>query len=151
MDRSQIMTQLKDMFHSQLFGVLATTGEAGPYTSLVAFVATDDLRRLLFITSSSTSKFANIVDHPQVSMLVDNRSNQAGDVRAAIAVTVVGKACEQRGEERGDLLELFLRKHPNLLAFAHESSTALVEISVSRYILVSSFEEVIHIDMDNAP
>jgi hypothetical protein len=151
MDRAQIISQLKDLFCSQLFGVLATIGKAGPYTSLVAFAETGDLNRLLFITSRSTSKFANIVDHPQVSMLVDNRSNQAGDVRAAIAATVVGKACEQRGEEKGDLLELFIHKHPNLLAFAHESSTALVEVSVSRYILVSSFEEVTHIDMDNAP
>jgi hypothetical protein len=50
--------------------------DAQPYASLMAFAATDDLKRLLFATERNTRKYANLVSNPRAALLVDNRSNQ---------------------------------------------------------------------------
>lgn len=44
-DRSQALLDIRNTFRSQRFAVLATHAEGQPYTSLVAFAVTDDLRR----------------------------------------------------------------------------------------------------------
>ena len=144
--------QVRELFQQQLLGVLATnTGSAvaEPYVSLIAFVATEDLRRLIFFTSRNTRKFTNIVTNSQVSMLIDNRTNQAGDFQTALAVTVLGRAIEQHGVEKSSLQKLFLARHPELEAFALDSSSALIEILVERYILVSKFQQVNELVMNS--
>jgi heme iron utilization protein len=145
MHRALLERQVRELFQQQLLGVLATnTGAAiaEPYVSLIAFAATGDLNRLIFLTSRSTRKFTNIMNNSQVSMLIDNRTNQAGDFQAALAVTVLGRAVEQHGMEKVSLQELFLARHPELESFALDASSALLAILVNRYILVSRFQQI---------
>lgn len=144
MQRDQLELQVRELLHQQLFGVLATNPgatNAVPYVSLIAFAATSNLNGLVFLTSRDTSKFNNIVANDLVSMLIDNRSNQAADLQTALAVTVIGRAIEQHGKEKVFLQELFLTRHPELECFALEASTALFKILVNRYILVSQFQK----------
>jgi heme iron utilization protein len=151
MNRAPLEHRIRELFQQQLLGVLATnTGAAGaePYVSLIAFAASADLRRLFFYTSRSTRKFTNMVDNSRVSMLIDNRSNQAGDFQTALAVTVLGRAMEQQGPQKITLQQLFLARHPELESFALDPSSALMEILVDRYILVSSFQQVQDLVMD---
>ncbi|NLC71976.1 MAG: pyridoxamine 5'-phosphate oxidase family protein [Desulfuromonadaceae bacterium] len=147
MDRTDSERRLKNLLCRQLFGVLATDGGDGPYASLVAFTASDDLASLFFLTSRTSRKFHNITANPAVALLIDNRSNQPDDVAEATAVTAVGRAVERQGEARDADLKLFLRKHPQLASFASSAVCALLEVVVSRFVLVSRFEEVVEFDM----
>lgn len=152
MHRALLERQIKELFQQQLLGVLATnTGAAiaEPYVSLIAFAATGDLKGLIFLTSRATSKYNNIMANSQVSMLIDNRTNQAVDFQTALAVTVLGRAVEQHGTEKVSLLELFLTRHPELESFAREASSALFTILVNRYILVSRFQKIDKLVMDS--
>ncbi|NLV23956.1 MAG: pyridoxamine 5'-phosphate oxidase family protein [Deltaproteobacteria bacterium] len=150
MDRNDNEKRLKSLCHHQLFGVLATDGGDGPYTSLVAFAAGRDLHRLFFLTSRSSRKFRNISLNPEVSLLIDNRSNLPADFAEATAVTAVGRALERRGNGRHAALKLFLARHPHLNSFASSPSCALMEVVVSRYVLVSNFEEVAEFAINGA-
>jgi hypothetical protein len=153
MNRDLLELQVRELFHQQLFGVLATntgTVNAGPYVSLIAFAATSDLSGLIFLTSRATSKFNNIMANNQVSMLIDNRTNQAGDFQTALAVTVIGRAVEQHGREKAFLQELFLACHPELERFALEASSALFKILVNYYILVSQFKKTDKLIIESA-
>ena len=144
----QMETQLKELFQHQKLAVLATMNDtAEPYVSLVAFAAVEELGRLLFLTSRSTRKFRNMLSCSRVSMLIDNRTNQASDFDTALAATAIGRVAEQRGPDKADLLRIFLEKHPELQTFAIEPSSALMEIVVERYILVSRFQEVQQLDL----
>ena len=147
MERNKLEVLLKDLFRQQMLGVLATSGAAGPYVSLVAFAVTEDLRRLVFITSRSTRKFTNITASSNVSMLIDNRSNQAADFTEALAVTLIGHTVEVHGRQKSDLLPLFLGKHPDLESFALDPSFALMTILVDRYVAVLGFADVTEITM----
>lgn len=67
--RLQLKEFLKNLFSSQRLAVLATQSERQPYGNLVAFVAANDLKYLLFATTRATRKYSNISDNPRVAMV----------------------------------------------------------------------------------
>ncbi len=127
--------------------VLASHDGTTPYTSLMAFAATADLDRLIFVTSRATHKYSNMAANNQVSALIDNRTNRSVDYQSALAVTVLGQARELQRKERDGLLALFLQRHPELEPFCLAPSSALMVLMVSRYILVGRFDEVRLLDI----
>ena len=136
---------LKSLFETQPLAVLATHGEGQPYTNLVAFVASKDLKVLYFATSRGTRKFANLSADSRVSMLMDNRSNQVSDFREAMAVTATGRAIEIKGEEKEEVMAAYLAKHPHLEEFISSPSCAIIKILVESYYMVTRFQKVIEI------
>ena len=141
-DRNQLAAQLRQLLQQQLHLVLATHDGSAPYTSLMAFDASEDLARLFIVTARTTRKFSNMAANSRVSVLIDNRTNRSADFQSALAVTALGEAKELQGEDRRAPLARFLHRHPKLEPFCLATSTALMEIKVSRYILVNQFEEV---------
>ncbi|MFO8011458.1 MAG: pyridoxamine 5'-phosphate oxidase family protein [Dehalococcoidia bacterium] len=138
---------LDELFRSQRLGVLATEGSGTPYTSLVAFAATEDLRHMLFVTDRHTNKYRNINHNPSVAILIDSRSNRVSDFSDAVAVTAIGRAVECPEEEREKLAAVYTDKHPNLTDFITSSDSALIRIEVSHY-LIASFKETIQVEPD---
>jgi nitroimidazol reductase NimA-like FMN-containing flavoprotein (pyridoxamine 5'-phosphate oxidase superfamily) len=142
---NRVKDQLRSLFESQGVAVLATHAKGGPYTSLVAFVSSEDLKRIYFVTSRSTRKYANIEADPRVAMLVDNRSNDPADFREATAVTAVGEVQELSGEEKEAVLKHYLAKHRHLEDFVSSPTCALLEIRVQTYYRVTRFQEVMEV------
>ena len=130
------------LFKSQLQGVLATQQQAQPYTSLMAFAHTPDLRYLIFATFRDTQKHANLLLNSAVSFLIDDRSNDPADYQHAVAISVCGCAQEIPDDERAGFLALFLDKHPTLVEFVSSPDCALLRVAVSCYRVVSQFQAV---------
>lgn len=145
MDDQQAREDLKALVESQPLAVLATEGEGLPYTSLVAFAATDDLKSLLFATTRATRKFRNLEGNPRVSLLVDNRSNREEDFHAAMAATAIGTAREGDEGESAEMRERYISRHPHLSDFVGARTCALLHVKVERYYLVRRFQEVLEI------
>jgi heme iron utilization protein len=141
-ERSPILARLKGLLLSQRFAALATQGEGRPHASLVAFAATEDLRRLVFATLRTTRKYANLAADGRVALLVDDRSNRASDVEEAMAVTATGVAREASEAEQAALVRLLLEKHPALAGFVGSPSCALIAVRVDAYQVVTRFGEV---------
>lgn len=139
---------LQRLFASQRLTVLATQDKGQPYTNLVAFASSEDLRHLYFATNRSTRKFANISGDPRVSLLVDNRSNESPDFRKATAVTATGRAAELGGSGRDAALKIYLDKHPYLEAFVASPGCALLRVEVDTYYVVTRFQEVMEVRVD---
>jgi len=133
---------VQSLLNSQRLAVLSTLMSGRPYSNLIAFAATDDLREIFFATTRATRKFANLRAEPRVSLLIDNRSNQETDFGEASAVTVLGTAEELLGSERERYLQLYLKKHPYLEDFVTAPTCALIRVKVEKYIMVTQFQEV---------
>lgn len=146
-DPRQLIQQLKELFSGQQLAVLSTHEHGQPYGNLVAFTATQDMKSLFFATTRATRKFGNIADDPRVSMLIDNRSNQASDFHDAMAVTATGSAEEVMGQEKGAFLRPYLTKHPHLEDFVMSPTCALMRVEVDRYYVVSHFQHVVVLNM----
>ena len=148
-----LQSEVAELLLSQKLAVLATQSpEGSSYSSLIAFAATDDLQKIVFATPKATRKFTNIKHNPRVSLLIDNRSNNEKDFHDAQAVTVLGTV-DSIGPDLppNELKSLYLSKHPYLEDFIRSPSTAFISISVSSYYLVSRFQEVmeLHINDEN--
>jgi len=136
---------LKGLFSSQRLAVLATQSKEQPYGNLVAFVATNDLKHILFATTRATRKYANISENPRVAMVMDNRSNQEADFHEAAAVTATGVVKEVKGSEKETLLRLYLSRHPYLKDFVSSPTCALLKMDVETYYVVRQFQEVVEL------
>ena len=143
----QLRTTVRALLDSQTQGVLATQHDQQPYTSLMAFAVTPDLRALVFATYRATRKYANLQANPRVSLLIDNRTNESADYHDAVAISAQGTAREVEGARRAELLELYLRKHPQLRDFVTAPDCALLRLAVESYYVVSQFQNVAELRM----
>ncbi len=139
---SELQRTIAALLKKQRLAVLSTQGTTGAYASLVAFAETPDLKQLLFATTRSTRKYNNLLGHPRVALLIDNRSNRESDFYRAVAVTAVGQAREIEVDEREAPVSLYLAKHPRLREFVSSPSCALFRVRVETYLTVSRFQNV---------
>jgi hypothetical protein len=139
----EIQLVLRQLFLSQRYAVLATDDHGQPFTSLMAFSATEDLRQIVLLTERTRRKFANLKANRRVALLIDDRENKGSDTQDAVAVTAIGDAEEAGLAASAALFPAFLARHPGLSAFAASSSCAVVTVKISSYLLVSRFERVL--------
>jgi len=125
---------LEEVLSTQYFAVLNTFGEGLPYSNLVSFAVTEDLRSLVFITNRNTRKYKNIQENGNISLLIDNRTNQPSDVSQAIAITAIGTACEEM-ENKSSLQNIFLARHPQLKQFVDAPNNAIMLVTVREYVI----------------
>jgi nitroimidazol reductase NimA-like FMN-containing flavoprotein (pyridoxamine 5'-phosphate oxidase superfamily) len=138
---NSLIQEVKTLLESQRLAVLATNRGGHPYTNLIAFVNTDDLLKLLFITRRDKVKYKNIETDPRTSVQIDNRKNSPDDLNNAKTVTAIGRSNEVPKNKK-NYLKIFIKKHPYLEDFAKDSKSALIAIDVESYIYVSRFKNV---------
>jgi len=141
MNDDELKRNLQDLFNDQKLAVLSSNKENQPYPSLIAFTCTEDLKNFIFATLRNSNKFNNIMNNPQVSLLIDNRENQPSDFSNSMAVSVFGLA-EEIKEDLNLYKNLYLEKHPYLEDFIRLSDCALLKIHVKKYSIVSQFQKV---------
>lgn len=144
MNSQELRSIVGSLLSSQKLAVLASYGDCQPYTSLVAFAESPDLTRIYFATTRKTRKFANLNQCPKVSLLIDNRSNRVSDFDEAIAATVIGGVSEV---DKKQAAAVYLGKHPYLADFIDSPDTALLQVAVEKYFVVSKFRQVLELDV----
>lgn len=130
---------LREVVSTQYFAVLNTIGHGLPYSNLVSFAATDDLRSLVFVTGRNTRKYRNVQDNHNISLLIDNRTNKPSDTSQAVAIAAIGIAREEI-DNRSLLRDIFLARHPQLRHFVEAPDNALMLVTIRKYI-VASFDK----------
>ena len=139
---SEILGRIRRLLRSQRLGVLGTHFEDAPHQSLVAFVASEDLREIYFASPVQTRKTEALRKDPRVAFLVDNRKNLGSDFDASMAVTAKGSAELLSQDEALAVAPLYVNRHPSLQDFAASPSCRFYRIRVQRYSLVSRFQHV---------
>lgn len=141
-NKEEIYQKIHDLFSAQKFAVLSTNKNGQPYSNLVAFASTPDIKTLYFATTRATRKYANISSDARVALFIDSRTNRSSDFSTAIAVSATGTTEELGRDERQQALEIYLAKHPELKDFVLSPTCALLKVTVSAYSVVSRFQNV---------
>lgn len=135
--------RLRAMNESQSFGVLATDDNGQPYTSLVSFAITPDLKTIIFATPRDTKKFKNILGTGKVAILIDTRTETRKKLMKTEAITIIGRARHvPRGKRWDRLAATYLEKHPDLEEFVQSDTTALIAVKAARCIHVGRFQSI---------
>lgn len=147
-DTKEIRNSLKALFASQNLAVLSTHTDGQPYASLVAFVASDDLRQIFFATPKTTRKYANLIADSRVAFLIDSRQNEESDLHVAVAATAMGRAYEIDKTANGLFIPLYLSKHPYLESFITSPTCSWFRVDIASYYLVRRFQNVMELHLD---
>jgi nitroimidazol reductase NimA-like FMN-containing flavoprotein (pyridoxamine 5'-phosphate oxidase superfamily) len=111
----------------------------------MAFVATEDFKKLFFATYRDTHKYRNLLSNPKVALLIDNRTGHREDHYQSVAVTATGCAREIDPKEIANWLDLYLVKHSNLKEFVMSPDCVRMEVQVEHYYLVNQFQQVVDV------
>lgn len=123
--------------------VLATASEGQPYTSLVAYAITPDVKGILFATPKKTTKYKNILKNRRVGLLIDSRSSAGNDYVRTEAITILGKAIPLRhSRKREELSAVLVKKHPELSGFIRYANTALIVVEIAHCYHVGKFQKI---------
>lgn len=141
-DRSGLISIIKDLLAEQKLAVLATQKDSKPYGNLVAFATTENLCALMFVTPRNSRKFTNMIDCPNVALVMDSRSNDADDFSTAIAITALGRSVECEESQKKAFTKTYLEKHPHLADFAESDMNACMVVEIETYVVVRKFQEV---------
>ncbi|NNJ94520.1 MAG: pyridoxamine 5'-phosphate oxidase family protein [Halobacteria archaeon] len=145
--QEQLRQTVRTLLDSQAQGVLATQHDRQPYTSLMAFAVTPDLHWIVFATYRATQKHANLLANPRASLLIDNRTNESADYHDTVATSAQGTVSEVDLTRRGELLQLYLEKHPDLSDFVSATDCVLLKLEVESFYVVSQFQNVAVLQM----
>jgi nitroimidazol reductase NimA-like FMN-containing flavoprotein (pyridoxamine 5'-phosphate oxidase superfamily) len=131
MDETQ-RQKLAELFAQEHVAVIATQGEQWPTATLQAFAETPELD-LLFIMGETAEKFQNLVRHPQVTVIIDNRD--VGDVNTfrvsrSVVQGIAGEVA--RGAEWDSLKDIFLKKNPFEAPFFGMPALRMVRVKPKR-------------------
>lgn len=141
LDRNAMRAAIAGLLNEQRLAILATVSQQSPYCNLVAFTPSDDLQTIIFTTPRSTSKYANMMHNPNVSLLVDDRMRSGVNFQSGMAVTAVGAVAPVGPQEEDALKSRHGARHAELNDFIYSPDCALVQVRVVRYILVSSLRD----------
>lgn len=142
-NRAEAIERIKSLCTEQSFAVLATQGNQECYTSLISFAASSDYRQIAFATPVNTKKLDLIKGNQQVSVLIDNRSNNPASINDIVAVTARGQArVLAETAEIANWSEALVAKHGYLANFIQAPTTAIVLIDVASYYVVRRFQAV---------
>jgi heme iron utilization protein len=148
--KADSLIRVRDLFKSQTLAVLATFYERQPYCNLVVFAETSDCKSLIFATNRNTSKYKNLKNNRQVSLLVDDRTNLSGGFGKNVAITALGLAEEVSPEEKPYFAELLISKHPDIASFMKGSDNALFKVRINDYV-IAGFESAEKLHIEDTP
>lgn len=140
---NNLSLKIKNILNQEDFCVLASASENQCHTSLISFVASEDLSKIVFATPIKTKKYDYIKDNTAVSLLFDTRSKGISNINDLVALNVNGKAKILKGSQDIDLWsKLLIEKHQYLKDFIVANTSALILIEIEKYSYVTSFQKV---------
>ena len=141
----KVRNHIDSVLSSQKIAVLGTSNDGEPYSCLIAFAITEDLKELVFATMRQRLKYENIMANPRVTLIVDNRDAKASDFNETTSITMIGTAQDIQGESRNRYAGLLLKRHPTLSDFVNSPDCAVLRVEVDKIYIVSEFESVVKI------
>lgn len=138
----RLRNTIKNITSKELFGVFATSVNDVPYTTLIAFVLQDDLKKLFFATPRDTKKFKDLRINEKVSFHVQNSNNSPEDISSAVGITITGKASECLKNKSEEAIISYLLKHPQMEEFIYSLNIAFISVEIEKYNVVEKFQNV---------
>jgi nitroimidazol reductase NimA-like FMN-containing flavoprotein (pyridoxamine 5'-phosphate oxidase superfamily) len=142
----EVKKRIDKVLKTQSIAVLGTSKDNEPYSSLVGFVVTEDLRELIFSTMRQRLKYRNLVANPRVTFMIDDRNEQNNDFHETTSITIVGSAEDVEAKKREDYASLLVKRHPILADFVSSPDCAIIRVAIDKIYVVSDFESVVKID-----
>lgn len=136
------LDRIRSFLGEQRTLILATCHESVPTCNLMSFALAPDGFSLVLVTSENSRKSKTLHRNGNVSLLAMDKAALAQDLKNGTAVTLNGRARAVVDQERRDLEEVFIRRNPDLEAFARHNQSTLFRIDIHHLVAVTNFQEL---------
>jgi len=138
-----MLGKMKDIVKGNDLCVLATVSEGKPHCSLMSYISDEEGHEVYLISHKQTKKYANLLENPTVSLLIDTREEEKGEKRIYIkALTVSGEFQTIKDPERKDIIRTkFLKKHPHLKDFLYDPGAEIFSIRIKSFQLLDGVKD----------
>ncbi len=131
-----MLENIRKIIQENDLAVLATSLEDKPHCSLMAYISNQEECSLIhMLTLKTTQKFYNISRNPNVSLLIDTRS-QEKPRELFQALTISGTCAPAAQQKQPGLIRTLVKEHPQLQAMAEKEEAIAVEVAVSSFLLL---------------
>lgn len=127
-----MLEKIKDIIKRNDLCVLATISGGDAHCSLMSYVTDDECHEIYMISHKKTKKYANLILHPSVSLLIDTREEDRENRRSNVkALTVTGEFQNIVDPSQKDHLHSkFLQKHPHLTDFVNDPDAEIFSVKI---------------------
>ncbi|NWG04728.1 MAG: pyridoxamine 5'-phosphate oxidase family protein [Syntrophaceae bacterium] len=145
-----MLEKMKDIVKSNDLCVLATVSEGKPHCSLMSYISDEAGHEIYLITHKQTKKYANLMENPTVSLLIDTRESEKGHRRVYIkALTVSGEFQTIRDPVKQELIRTkFLKRHPHLMDFLKDPGAEIFCIRIKSFQLLDGVKDAFYETID---
>ena len=138
-----VLEKMKELVKGNDLCVLATVSEGRPHCSLMSYISDEDGHEIFLISHKQTKKYANLMENPTVSLLIDTREKEKGQRRIYIkALTVSGEFQTINDPvKKGLIREKFLKRHPHLIDFLNDPGAEIFSIKIKSFQLLEGVKD----------
>lgn len=141
-----MLETIQSIIHQNDLCVLATVGNSGPHTSLMAYSCSSDCSEIYLVTSTKTLKYRNICLSPTVSLMVDTRSEN--DRSRVHALSISGLATEiEDCKLREKVRHQMMARHPHLADLIQQPDVSWFCVRVHNFQLLVGVHESFYVDL----
>ena len=140
---TDVVHRMKALVQSKGSCVLATSAGDKPHCSLMVYAADDQCREIYMVTYRKGTKYANLKENPNVSLLIDTREEHQGEDRPkAMALTVNGIFHEVREPGRKAVVaRQLLDRHPHIGDLVNHAEAAVFAVKVTSFLLLDGLTD----------
>lgn len=123
--------------------VLGTASQQKPHCSLMSYHWEQGSGSIFLVTSSESTKYRNILENPNVSLLVHSaHGGFPQDFSQMSALTIEGVARAVQDQERlGSIRQAMLARHPHLARLVKDPKAVFLEVIPRSFLLIEGVEE----------
>ena len=138
-----MLEKMKDIVKRNDLCVLATVSGGKPHCSLMSYLSDEKGREIYLVSHKQTKKYANLMENPMVSLLIDTREEESGKSRNQIkALTVCGEFQTIKDLGEKDLIRTrFLKRHPHLTDFLNSPQADIFSIRIRSFELLQGVKD----------
>ena len=141
-----MLEKMKDIVKSNDLCVLATVSEGKPHCSLMSYISDEEGHEIYLVSHKQTKKYANLLENPTVSLLIDTREKEKGQRRIFInALTVSGEFQTIKDPGKRNLIRSkFLKRHPHLTEFLNDPGAEIFSIKIKSFQLLDGIKDAFY-------
>jgi len=128
--------------------VLCTCSDNIPNSSLMLYICDINCTKMYILTLRDSTKYQNIINNPNVSLLIDTRDRIQDTTSQIEALTIQGEASVVEDTDVAEkLIEQLIKKHDKLLNLSLCKNVCVVEITMKSVLFLESVDKNRYIDL----
>ena len=135
-----MLAEMKAFASEKNICVLATVGGRNPHCSLMAYVTDENCTEMYMVTHKNTNKYENLMENPNVSLLIDSR--EVSPRSKAKALTIEGVCAAIDSDKKRQIVKAkLLAVHPHLSEFINHSEAEILCVRIRSFLLLTGLQE----------